>query len=74
MPAVLKPQASAATTSGFNNLSLRFEIDGMKYLLYVLLLSTTLVSNDAEATTCSMMKYIKIKISLIIKGPRYLSI
>jgi hypothetical protein len=48
-----EPQASTATTFGFNNLALRFEVDGMKYLLCVPLLSISSVSNDAEATTCS---------------------
>jgi hypothetical protein len=52
--AVLKPQALTATTFSFNNLSLRFKVDGMKYLLCVLLLSISLVSNNAEATTCSI--------------------
>jgi hypothetical protein len=47
-------EASTATTFGFNNLSLRFEVDGMKYLLCVPLLSISSVSNDAEATTCSI--------------------
>jgi hypothetical protein len=54
LPAVLKPRASTATTFGFNNLSLRFEVDGMKYLLCVPLLSISSVSNDAEAATCSI--------------------